>query len=256
MYVTQASASRSNVAVRQYAPWRRMGEWRYTPAPLILNRGPRWKWPVSFTPRPHHPRRKCAQHLGGAQSLSGQFGERRIDPRFLGSPARDLVTIPTALHRVPGFSKPLELWGKMKQQVNNQSIDQSINQSACMAILRVTFTGVKQSEWDVHLKLWAGVRGYVPPCPLHSFMELVINVLCTIWRLCITGGHRQRAQNASNCADLAGCVVTDGAVTEWPVTVSAVSKYRAAVTNVNVKNNNVRIDQEATERQRAGQGET
>lgn len=34
-----------------------------------------------------------------------------------------------------------------------------------MAILSVTFIGVNQSEWDVHFRLLAGVRGYVPPCP-------------------------------------------------------------------------------------------
>jgi len=64
MYVTLTRASRSNVTILQYAPWRRMGERRYTPAPLILNLGIRWKWPDSFTPRPLHPQRAPSTWVG------------------------------------------------------------------------------------------------------------------------------------------------------------------------------------------------
>ena len=161
------------------------------------------------------PLEKVRPAPGWGPQPAGQYGERRIEPRFLSGPACDLVTIPTALYRsstlpdhntdcaipvqqvtwsqyrlrctdpasvlvtIPTalyrsrfFKATGVVWRIETQVVNNKSIDRSINQSACTAILRVTFTEVKQSEWDVHLKLLAGVRGYVPPCPLHSFMEL------------------------------------------------------------------------------------
>jgi hypothetical protein len=35
-------------------PWRHMGEWRY--CSTILDLGTRWRWVVSFTPRPLYPR--------------------------------------------------------------------------------------------------------------------------------------------------------------------------------------------------------
>ena len=46
---------------------------------------------------------------GWGPEPAGQFGQIRVDPRLVGGPARDLVTIPTALYQVRGSSKPLEL---------------------------------------------------------------------------------------------------------------------------------------------------
>ena len=66
--------------------------------------------------------------------------------------------------------------------------------------------------------------------------------------------HRQCPQNASDCYDQAGYAVTDGTVTTQRLTTAAVRKHGAQLTNVNAKNY-LGIDQEATERQGAGQGE-
>jgi len=49
-------------------------------APRIFNLGTRWRWVVSFTPRPLYPRGKIPcypfnRRLGGPQSRSGSGGE-------------------------------------------------------------------------------------------------------------------------------------------------------------------------------------
>jgi hypothetical protein len=51
-------------------------------APRILDSGPRWRWVVSFTPRPLYPQGKSPwypldRRLGGPQSLSGLGGEEK-----------------------------------------------------------------------------------------------------------------------------------------------------------------------------------
>jgi hypothetical protein len=58
-------------------------------APRILDLGTRWRWVVSFTPRPLYPRGKSPwypldRRLGGPQSRYGRGGERKIS-----SPSRD-----------------------------------------------------------------------------------------------------------------------------------------------------------------------
>jgi hypothetical protein len=51
-------------------------------APHILVLGTRWRWMVSFTPRPLYPRRKSPwypsdRRIGGAQNRSGRGGEEK-----------------------------------------------------------------------------------------------------------------------------------------------------------------------------------
>jgi hypothetical protein len=57
-----------------------MGEWRYSST--ILDLGTRWRWVVSFMPRPLYPRRKSSgypmdRRLGGPQSRSGRCREEK-----------------------------------------------------------------------------------------------------------------------------------------------------------------------------------
>jgi hypothetical protein len=52
-----------------------MGEWRYRS--IILDLGTRWKWVVSFMPRPLNPRYPLDRVLGGHQSWSGRWGEEK-----------------------------------------------------------------------------------------------------------------------------------------------------------------------------------
>jgi len=61
-------------------------------APHILNLGSRWRWVVSFTPRPLYSRRKSSCHsldrrLGGPQSRSGGEGDEK---KFRHCPRREL----------------------------------------------------------------------------------------------------------------------------------------------------------------------
>jgi hypothetical protein len=51
-------------------------------APCILDLGTRWRWVVSFTPRPLYPKKKSPwypldRRLGGPQSRSGRGGEEK-----------------------------------------------------------------------------------------------------------------------------------------------------------------------------------
>jgi hypothetical protein len=51
-------------------------------APRILDLGTRWRWVVSFTPRPLYPQGKSPRYpldrrLGGPQSRSGRSGEEK-----------------------------------------------------------------------------------------------------------------------------------------------------------------------------------
>jgi hypothetical protein len=61
-------------------PWRHIREWRYSST--ILDIGNRWRWVVSFTPRPRYPRGKSPRYLmdrrvNGAQSRFGRCGEEK-----------------------------------------------------------------------------------------------------------------------------------------------------------------------------------
>jgi hypothetical protein len=81
------------------------GEWRYSST--ILNLNNIWKFVVNFRhqplyPRGKNPRRLLYRRLGGPQSPSTHYGEKknplplpRIEPRFLVRPACSLVAIPT-----------------------------------------------------------------------------------------------------------------------------------------------------------------
>jgi hypothetical protein len=59
-------------------------------APRILDLGSRWRWVVSFTPRPFYPQEKSPwypldRRLGGPQMRSGRGGEEKNSqalPRF------------------------------------------------------------------------------------------------------------------------------------------------------------------------------
>jgi hypothetical protein len=81
-------------------------------APCNLNLGTRWRWVVSFTPRPLYPWGKSPWYpfncrLGGLQSRSGRGGEnkkkshhclcRELNPGHL---ARSLATVLTELPRL------------------------------------------------------------------------------------------------------------------------------------------------------------
>jgi hypothetical protein len=80
-------------------------------APSILNLNTRWRWVVSFTPRPLYLRGKSTRYplvrrLGGSQSRSGRGGEeeksnncpcRELNPN---RPTRSLVSIQTELPRL------------------------------------------------------------------------------------------------------------------------------------------------------------
>ena len=70
---------------------------RYT-APLILNLGTRWKWPIS---RPSHftSGRDLNSRLGESQSLSSEKSPAPAGIRTADHPVRKLVTIQTTLSR-------------------------------------------------------------------------------------------------------------------------------------------------------------
>jgi hypothetical protein len=62
-------------------PWRRMAKRRYSFT--ILNRGTKWSWVASFTPRPLYsqgksPRYPLDKRLGGPKSRSGRCGVEKI----------------------------------------------------------------------------------------------------------------------------------------------------------------------------------
>jgi hypothetical protein len=83
-------------------------------APRILDLGSRWRWVISFTPRPLHSQGKSLRYplhrsLGGPQSRSGSDGEEKnsqpptgIETQELRCTAHSLVTIPTELSRQCG----------------------------------------------------------------------------------------------------------------------------------------------------------
>jgi hypothetical protein len=79
-------------------------------APRILNLGTRWKWVVSFMPRPHYPRRKSPviHWIGGWVGPRAGLGAVAKREKFhywlcresnAGRPARSLVSVLTELLR-------------------------------------------------------------------------------------------------------------------------------------------------------------
>jgi hypothetical protein len=65
---------------------RHMGQWRYS-CNILLDLGTRWRWVVSFTPQLLYPRGKRPRYaldrrLGGPESWSGRYGERKTFPLF------------------------------------------------------------------------------------------------------------------------------------------------------------------------------
>ena len=67
-------------------------------APLLFDVGTRWKWIVSFTPRPLYPRWKSPRHrlsrrLGGPQSRCERFGEEKNVLPLLGIELIDRTSI-------------------------------------------------------------------------------------------------------------------------------------------------------------------
>jgi hypothetical protein len=78
-------------------------------APLILDPGTRWRWVVSFTPRPFHPKGRSPwntldRRLGELQSRSGRGGEEKnsqplpgIEPQIMQPVAQRYTTELTQL---------------------------------------------------------------------------------------------------------------------------------------------------------------
>jgi hypothetical protein len=63
--------------------------------PRILKLGARWRWVVSFTPRPLYPRYQLDRRLGWPERRSGRGDEgKNTQPCLEFRPARSLVAIP------------------------------------------------------------------------------------------------------------------------------------------------------------------
>jgi hypothetical protein len=85
------------------SPWRHMGEWRYSST--IFDHGTRWRWVVTFTPRPLYLRAKSPQYpldrrLGGSRR-SGRCEEEKIStlPRIEPRPSSPPSTLPEFVWR-------------------------------------------------------------------------------------------------------------------------------------------------------------
>jgi hypothetical protein len=82
-------------------------------APLILILGTRWRWVVSFTPRPLHPQEKrpwypLDRRPGGSQSRSESGGEEKNSQPLPGLEP----------HNLPARSPPLYHWATCEKQFN------------------------------------------------------------------------------------------------------------------------------------------
>jgi hypothetical protein len=71
-------------------------------APHILDLGTRWRWAVSYTPRPLYPQRKSRSYLldrslGGPQSRSGHGGEEKNSQPLPGLEPRSSSPYPSAI---------------------------------------------------------------------------------------------------------------------------------------------------------------
>jgi hypothetical protein len=81
-------------------PWRRMGTWRYSST--ILELGTRWRWVVTFTPRPPYPRGKgprCSlqRRLDGPENRSWCcLTEKSLSLDGNRTPAVQSIAIPTS----------------------------------------------------------------------------------------------------------------------------------------------------------------
>jgi hypothetical protein len=95
-------------------PWRNKGEWRYNSTILALCN--KWRWGISFTPRPLYPRGNFPRYsmngrLGGPQNRSGPHGEEKILPLSGTKPWTSNVcpiAIPTELSRLKQLNMPLQ----------------------------------------------------------------------------------------------------------------------------------------------------
>jgi hypothetical protein len=97
-----------------------MREWRYNST--ILHFGTRWRWVVTFTPRPLYPRRKNPRYpldmsLGGPQRRSGRRGEEK---KFVfwqesnhGPPDHSPLLLPTGPSRFLEQLKSVGAWAKL-----------------------------------------------------------------------------------------------------------------------------------------------
>jgi hypothetical protein len=91
-------------------------------APLILELGTRWRWVVSFTPRPLYPQGKSPWYpldrgLGGPQSSSGRGGEEKnshplpgFEPWNPDRPARSPKLYRLSYHGSMGHSLCVVCW--------------------------------------------------------------------------------------------------------------------------------------------------
>jgi hypothetical protein len=103
----------------------------------ILNFGTRWRWVVSFTPRPLYPQRKSPPYpldrrLGGPQSRSGRGDEKNSQPPPRESNPRTPIVQPvaqrstdwaiTALHTGVTLSSPPWFWDHLMTIYQLQNI--------------------------------------------------------------------------------------------------------------------------------------
>jgi hypothetical protein len=109
-----------------------MGEWRYSSAIFYLCT--RWRWVVSFTPRPLYPRGKSSwcllyRRLGGPQGRSGHCGIYKnplplpeTEPRMSCSPTLYRLSypnnylIPLSLNVFLKITHILNLWCERKRE--------------------------------------------------------------------------------------------------------------------------------------------
>jgi hypothetical protein len=81
-----------------FSAWPLWGSWGT--APRILNVGTRWRWVVSFAPRPLYPRQSLDRRLGGPQNRSGRGGEEKkihYCPYQELNPGRPAHSLPTSV---------------------------------------------------------------------------------------------------------------------------------------------------------------
>jgi hypothetical protein len=106
-----------------------MGEWGI--APRILDLGTRWRWVVSFTPRPlylpgKNPLYPLDRRLGGPHSRSGRGGEEKnsqpppgIEPENPNRPARSPALYRLSYHGSTKYIMAREIYSTIK---NNPKI--------------------------------------------------------------------------------------------------------------------------------------
>jgi hypothetical protein len=122
----------------------------------IPNLGTKWRWVVSFTPRPLHPRGKgpyCSlvRRLGSPPSRCGSFGEEadslhlsRIELRYLWYQTSSIVTIVTERYIPPpphiSYEQPCVWYGKATGLPQTHIV--TLCYSSCTRLLNATSEAV------------------------------------------------------------------------------------------------------------------